>query len=102
MPRDGAIIFADLIGKLAVLRIECAKCGGRARCSLVKPHGLLTQRALFLPRSISKEVTGKLTRKRGGVCHLHCGMFSAIQSQLEHSSSFWIVIMWQRTRAGSF
>jgi len=26
-PRDGAIIFGDLIGKLGVLRIECAKCG---------------------------------------------------------------------------
>ena len=27
MPRDGAIIFSDLIGKLDVLRITCAKCG---------------------------------------------------------------------------
>jgi hypothetical protein len=27
MPRDGAIIFDDLIGKLDVLRIECPKCG---------------------------------------------------------------------------
>jgi hypothetical protein len=27
MPRDGAIIFGDLIGKLGELRIECAKCG---------------------------------------------------------------------------
>jgi hypothetical protein len=27
MPRDGAIIFRDLIGKLTVLRIECEKCG---------------------------------------------------------------------------
>jgi hypothetical protein len=27
MPRDGAIIFRDLIGKLDVLRIECPKCG---------------------------------------------------------------------------
>ena len=25
--RDGAIIFGQLIGKLDVLRIECAKCG---------------------------------------------------------------------------
>jgi hypothetical protein len=34
MPRDGAIIFNDLIGKLEVLRIECQKCGrvGRYRC----------------------------------------------------------------------
>ena len=27
MPRDGAIIFGDLIGKLDVLRIECIECG---------------------------------------------------------------------------
>ena len=33
MPRDGAIIFADLIGKLDVLRVTCAKCerAGRYR-----------------------------------------------------------------------
>jgi hypothetical protein len=27
MPRDGAIIFSDLIGKLDVLRVSCDKCG---------------------------------------------------------------------------
>jgi hypothetical protein len=27
MPRDGAIIFSDLIGKLDVLRVQCVKCG---------------------------------------------------------------------------
>ena len=27
MPRDGAIILSDLIGKLDVLRVTCAKCG---------------------------------------------------------------------------
>jgi hypothetical protein len=27
MPRDGAIIFNDLIGKLDLLRVECPKCG---------------------------------------------------------------------------
>ena len=27
MPRDGAIIFSDLIGKLDVLRVVCYKCG---------------------------------------------------------------------------
>jgi len=26
MPCDGAIMFGDLIGKLDMLRIECAKC----------------------------------------------------------------------------
>jgi hypothetical protein len=27
MPRDGAIIFRDIVGKLAILRITCDKCG---------------------------------------------------------------------------
>jgi len=27
MPRDGAIIFSDLIGKLDLLRVACDKCG---------------------------------------------------------------------------
>ena len=27
MPRDGAIIFSDLIGKLDTLRVNCEKCG---------------------------------------------------------------------------
>ena len=27
MPRDGAITFGDLIGKLDVLRVSCDKCG---------------------------------------------------------------------------
>lgn len=31
MPRDGAIIFGDLTGKLAVLRVECLTCGLWAR-----------------------------------------------------------------------
>jgi hypothetical protein len=26
MPRDGAIIFSDLIGKTEVLRVTCEKC----------------------------------------------------------------------------
>jgi hypothetical protein len=33
MPRDSAIIFCDLIGKLDVLRIECASAGDQANTS---------------------------------------------------------------------
>jgi hypothetical protein len=32
MPRDGATIFADLIGKLDVLRVACEKCGRDGGC----------------------------------------------------------------------
>jgi hypothetical protein len=31
MPRDGAIIFGDLIGKLDMLRVSCDKCGRSGR-----------------------------------------------------------------------
>ena len=34
MPREGAIIFSDLIGKLDMLRIECPKCGRAGRYRL--------------------------------------------------------------------
>jgi ribosomal protein S27AE len=27
MPRDGAIILSDLVGKVDVLRVNCEKCG---------------------------------------------------------------------------
>jgi hypothetical protein len=31
MPRDGAIIFSDLVGQLDVLNVECEKCASRYR-----------------------------------------------------------------------
>jgi hypothetical protein len=34
MPRGGAIIFRDLVGKLDVLNVECEKCGRRGRYHL--------------------------------------------------------------------
>ena len=41
MPRDGAIIFSDLIVKLDVLRVSCAKCGrdGSYRLNGLKRRG---------------------------------------------------------------
>jgi hypothetical protein len=43
MPREGAIIFSDLIDKLVVLRIECPKCDRPGQYQLADPimrHGL--------------------------------------------------------------
>ena len=31
MPRDGAIVFGDLVGKLDVLVVACEKCGRAGR-----------------------------------------------------------------------
>jgi hypothetical protein len=41
MPRDGTIIFADLIGKLDVLNVACKKCGraGRYPLRLIGAYG---------------------------------------------------------------
>jgi hypothetical protein len=42
MPRDGAIIFGDLIGKLDMLHVACDKCGRKGRYALarfVEQHG---------------------------------------------------------------
>lgn len=42
MPRDGAIVFGDLIGKLGVLKIACGKCGRAGHYSLanlIERHG---------------------------------------------------------------
>jgi hypothetical protein len=34
MPRDGAIILSDLVGKLDVLHVHCQKCGRAGRYHL--------------------------------------------------------------------
>jgi hypothetical protein len=43
MPCDGAIIFRDLVGKLTMVNIECAKCGrfGQYRLDrLIERYGI--------------------------------------------------------------
>jgi hypothetical protein len=36
MPLEGAIIFRDIVGKLALLRIKCDKCGAaQVRIALI-------------------------------------------------------------------
>ncbi len=62
MPRDGAIIFGDLIGKLDVPRIECAKCGrpGQYRLAdLITRYG--RDEKLF---AFTSEITANFVRKQ--------------------------------------
>jgi hypothetical protein len=43
MPREGAIIFRDIVGKLAVLRVECNKCSRVDRyrvAQLIERYGI--------------------------------------------------------------
>jgi hypothetical protein len=71
MPREGAIIFRDIVGKLDVLSIECDKCGrkGRYRVDrLVKKYGIDAK--LF---DWSDEVTADCPRKIAGNLNDTCG-----------------------------
>ena len=66
MPRDGAIIFRDIAGKLAVLRVECDKCGrfGRYRVDrLIERYGIDAK--LF---DWSDEITANCPRKSPRTC----------------------------------
>jgi hypothetical protein len=36
VPRDGAIVFGDLIGKLDMLRVSCDECGRDGSYGLAK------------------------------------------------------------------
>jgi len=44
MPREGAIIFRDLVRKLDVLNVECDKCGRGGRYHLDGAHRTLSDR----------------------------------------------------------
>ena len=44
MPRDGAIIFCDLVGKLDVLNVACDKCGRAGRYAVAR---LIEQRTRY-------------------------------------------------------
>jgi hypothetical protein len=62
MPQDGAIIFSDLIGKLDMLRIECAKCGRSGRYRLAEKVFVFTE-----------DVTANCARKQARSDNDPCG-----------------------------
>ena len=71
MPREGAIIFRDLVGKLEVLNVECAKCGRRGRYRLdrlIERYGIDAK--LF---KCSDEITADCPRKRAMNLNDICG-----------------------------
>src|SRR6266545_1764874 len=74
MPRDGAIVFGDLIGKLDVLRIECPKCGrsGRYRLAdLLMRYGRNERVFAF-----TDDVTANCTRRQARSDNDPCGASS--------------------------
>jgi len=51
-PRDGAIIFRDLVGQLDMLRVSCEKCGRSGRYQvqrLIKDRGQRVMKIKGLP-----------------------------------------------------
>jgi hypothetical protein len=71
MPRDGPIIFRDLVGKLDVLRVECDKCGRRGRYRLhrlIERYGIDAK--LF---DWSDEITADCPRKQAMNLNDICG-----------------------------
>ena len=71
MPRDGAIIFRDIVGKPAGLRITCDKCGrsGQYRVDrLVQRYGINAK--LF---EWSDEITADCPRKHSKNLYGQCG-----------------------------
>jgi hypothetical protein len=71
MPRDGAIIFGDLIGKLDMVRIECGKCGraGRYRLAdLIVRYGRDAKIFAF-----TDDVTAHCTRRHARTDSNPCG-----------------------------
>jgi hypothetical protein len=71
MPRDGAIIFRDLVGKLDVLNVQCAKCGRRGRYHLhrlIERYGIDAK--LF---DWSDEIPADCPRKQAKNLNDQCG-----------------------------
>jgi len=71
MPRDGAITFRDIVGKLTVLRITCDKCGrsGQYRVDrLITRYGIDAK--LF---DWSDEITADCPRRQAKNLNDQCG-----------------------------
>ena len=70
MPRGGAIIFGDLLGKLDVLRVACDKCGRKGRYAvarLIERRGRDAKLVDFLA-----EVTADCVKKQAGNMRDQC------------------------------
>ena len=70
MPRDGAIIFRDLVGKLEVLNLECDKCGRRGRYRVDR---LIEQQYGLDAKLFDWEPEADCPRKRSRNLYDRCG-----------------------------
>jgi hypothetical protein len=74
MPRDGAILFGDLIGKLDVLHVACDKCGRAGRYPLERliddrgRHGKVVDWLDELTADCPKRITANSSDPCGARC----------------------------------
>jgi hypothetical protein len=89
MPRDGAIIFSDLIGKLDVLRVSCEKCG-RDGCyglsRLIDKRGRDAKVIDWLDE-LTADCPKKIAHNMNDPCGARCPQLSqrAIKTMRKHS-----------------
>lgn len=80
MPRDGAITFDDLVGKLDVVHVTCDKCGRKGRYPVAR---LIEQRGRDgkMPDLLT-EITTDCPKKRVGnmsdMCAARCSDLSRV------------------------
>jgi hypothetical protein len=80
MSSDGSIVFGELVGKLNVLRVECAKCGRAGRYSVARPieqHGADGQDDRLapgrrLPEAAQPRHVGPVRAPAARTCHGYC------------------------------
>jgi hypothetical protein len=76
MPRDGAIIFSDIVGK--VLRVECDKCGRRGSYPLdrlIERYGIGAKLFDFEPEA---DCPRKIARNPYDACGARCPDLSKV------------------------
>jgi hypothetical protein len=74
IPRDGALIFSDLTGKLEVLRVSCDKCSRSGRYQvqrLINDHGRDGKIVDWLDQ-ITADCPKKTTRSWSNRCGAKC------------------------------
>ena len=74
MPRDGAIIFRDLIGKLGSLRVTCGKCnraGSYRVANLIHDRGREAKIIDWLDE-LTAECLKKIARNMNDPCGAQC------------------------------
>ena len=80
MPRDGAIIFSDLVGKLDVVRVVCSKCerGGAYRLErLILSRGRDAKIIDWLDE-LTAECPKKIARNMNDQCGVRCPELSRV------------------------